>query len=76
MLPPNVKGNVALVVKTPCGTGIICTDYIIQDPMEREAQRKRIARLAGEIIREHIYPAILARENAGKEAGKNGQANG
>ena len=68
MLPPNVKGNVALVVKTPCGTGIICTDYIIKDPVEREAQRKRIARLAGEIIREHIYPAMLARENAGKEA--------
>lgn len=70
MIPPNVKGNVALVVKTPCGTGIICTDCIIKDPAQREAQRKRIARLAGEIIREHIYPAMLARENARKEENK------
>ena len=70
MIPTNVKGNVALVVKTPGGTGIIGTDYISQDPAEREAQRKRIARLAGEIIREHIYPAMLARENVGQEESK------
>lgn len=37
-------------VKTPCGgVGRIFDDCIIRDPVEREQQKRRIARLAGQI---------------------------